>query len=340
MKPAQVDVAVLILFFNRPEPLSCLWEEIKKARPSKLLLYQDGPRNEKDMPGIMACREVVKDIDWDCEVHTNFQEKNLGCDPAEFLSEKWAFSIVEKCIIFDDDDVPSQSFFPFCKELLDRYEHDQRISMIAGSNYDEESKDVPYDYFFTSYSCINGWASWRRVIEQWDDENYSFLDNKYYMSQLKALSRQRLVNKNFLFACHSHRGQRKAFYETLLQAHMLLSSSLSIVPTRNLITNQGALPGSTHVVGTNQNLPKGYRKIFSMKKYDFEFPLKHPLYVIEDVKYKERINKLLLINHPFLKVLSSFEELFFSLRHGNFKYIGKSIKNRVNKIFGRYNSHY
>lgn len=78
MKPALVDVAVLILFFNRPEPLSQVFEQVKKARPSKLFLYQDGPRNEKDMPGILACREIVSAIDWECEVHQWFQEKKSG----------------------------------------------------------------------------------------------------------------------------------------------------------------------------------------------------------------------------------------------------------------------
>lgn len=53
--PSQVDVAVLILFFNRPEPLSAVFEQVRKARPSKLFLYQDGARGEKDMPGILAC---------------------------------------------------------------------------------------------------------------------------------------------------------------------------------------------------------------------------------------------------------------------------------------------
>ena len=164
--PALVDVAVLILFFNRPEPLSAVFEQVKKARPSKLFLYQDGPRGEKDMPGILACRKIVDEIDWECEVHQWYQEKNFGCDPSEYLSQKWAFSIVEKCIVLEDDDIPSLSFFPFCKELLDKYEHDTRISMITGINYDEISKDMPYDYFFATTFSISGWASWRRVIDK------------------------------------------------------------------------------------------------------------------------------------------------------------------------------
>ena len=33
-------------------------------------------------------------------------------------------------------------------------------------------------------------------------------------------------------------------------------------------------------------LPKGYRRIFTMKRYEVDFPLKHPRYVIENVAYK------------------------------------------------------
>ena len=142
MKNALVDVAVLILFFNRPNQLSQVFEQVKKARPSRLFLYQDGPRNEKDLPGIEACRKVVADIDWECEVHRLYQTRNYGCDPSEYISQKWAFSMADKCIVLEDDDVPSVSFFRFCKELLDKYENDTRISMIAGFNHEETTPDV------------------------------------------------------------------------------------------------------------------------------------------------------------------------------------------------------
>ena len=70
MKPFLVGVPVLILFFNRPQQLSQVFEQVRNARPSKLFLYQDGPRGEHDLPGIKACREVTDQIDWDCKVHT------------------------------------------------------------------------------------------------------------------------------------------------------------------------------------------------------------------------------------------------------------------------------
>ena len=50
MKPYLVDIPVLILFFNRPKQLGQVFEQVKKARPSRLFLYQDGPRSEQTCP--------------------------------------------------------------------------------------------------------------------------------------------------------------------------------------------------------------------------------------------------------------------------------------------------
>ena len=80
MQAAKNDISVLILFHARVDHFSQVWAEVKKARPSRLFLYQDGPReNSNDMEGIMACRELVKDrnVDWECEVHRLYQEKNF-----------------------------------------------------------------------------------------------------------------------------------------------------------------------------------------------------------------------------------------------------------------------
>jgi hypothetical protein len=120
-KEALLDVSVLLLFFNRPETFGKVFEAVRQARPARLFLYQDGARNEHDLPGIEACREIASHIDWECEVHHYYQERNFGCDPSEYISQRWAFSLTEKCIVLEDDAVPALSFFPFCKEMLDRY---------------------------------------------------------------------------------------------------------------------------------------------------------------------------------------------------------------------------
>lgn len=334
MKPALVDVSVLILFFNRPAQLAQVFEQVKKARPARLFLYQDGPRGEKDLPGIEACRQVVEDIDWECDVHRYYQEKNYGCDPSEYISQKWAFSLSDKCIVLEDDDVPSVSFFRFCKEMLDKYEHDTRISMIAGMNTEEVTEEIPYDYFFATTFSIWGWASWRRVIDQWD-EHYSFLDDEVNMRQLRNLIRTRRYRDDFLYMCRRHRENGKAYYETIFQAAIFLNSGLSIVPARNMINNLGATADSTHFAGSLHTMPRGYRRIFTMKRYEVDFPLKHPPYVIENTLYKEHVYRIMGWMHPWVKIGRSFEELCLNLRYGNFALIGQAIRKRVQKWLRR-----
>ena len=333
--PAKIDVAVLLLFFNRPESFGQVFAEVKKARPAKLFLYQDGPRGERDMAGIKACRDIAEDIDWECDVHRMYQEQNYGCDPSEYISQKWAFSIVDKCIVLEDDDVPSQSFFPFCKEMLDRYEHDERIVMVAGFNTDEVTPDVPDDYFFTTVFSIWGWASWRRVIDRWDGQ-YSFLDDDYNMHQLRQVVRERGYRKTMLQMCYDHRALGKEYYESIFWAAMMFNNGLAIMPTKNMINNLGVAAGaSTHYAGSLETLPKRLRHMFTMQRYDICFPLRHPRFVIENVDYLHRFYEINAYGHPWIKVKYSLEELCLNLRYGNFSFIGKALKNRVAKLLGK-----
>lgn len=334
MKPYKTDVAVLILFFNRPDHLSQVFAEVRKARPSRLFLYQDGPRGERDMPGIEACRRVVEQVDWDCEVHRKYQDRNYGCDPSEYISQKWAFSIVDKCIVLEDDDVPSQSFFTFCKEMLDRYEHDERIWMVAGFNSEEQLVNRQADYLFTSVFSIWGWASWRRVIDTWD-ETYRWLDEPETVKRVEDIVRQRRLCRDTLMACYDHRASGKAYYETIFWASMVLNSGLAVMPVRNMINNLGATDGSTHYTGSLQTMPHRLRRLFTMRRFELEGPLRHPAHVVEDVEFKEMVYRTYAYGHPLVKVGRSLEELWLNLRYGNYAHIAKSVANRWRKLTGR-----
>lgn len=41
---AQIDIAVLLIFFNRPSKIREVFNAVKNAKPSRLYLYQDGGR--------------------------------------------------------------------------------------------------------------------------------------------------------------------------------------------------------------------------------------------------------------------------------------------------------
>lgn len=333
MNESKVDISVLLIFYNRPDHFQKVFEVVKAAKPSRLFLYQDGPRSEKDLSGISACRKIAGEIDWDCEVHKLFQEKNVGCDPSEFIAQKWAFSITDKCVVLEDDDVPSLSFFAFCKEMLDKYENDERVVMISGFNPDEVSCDVPSDYFFTTFCSIWGWASWRRVIDKWDDK-YFFVEDAYSMRKLKELIKDRNYYSAIYDMIVDHSKQGKAYYESIFWAYMLLHNGLAIVPKRNMINNIGYEGETgTHYSGDLACMPKDLRTMFTMQRYELEWPLKHPKYIIDDVEYKNRILKRYAWNHPWIKMRHSLEEFWLNARYGNFSHIKKALKNRMHIIF-------
>lgn len=332
-KPAAlVDVAVLILFFNRPDNLEKVFEAVRQSRPSRLFLYQDGPRNEKDIPAIEACRKVVENIDWQCEVHRNYRKENSGCDPSGYNAQSWAFSLADKCVILEDDCVPSATFLSFCKEMLDRYENDNRIGMIAGFNPEEHTEDIQdASYFFTTNFSIWGWASWRRVHDEWD-ASYSFLDREETVGKLKNLERERKLRKDFLPMCRAHRASGKAFFETIFHSALLLNSQLSIVPKDNMVNNVGLTDNSTHYAGSLCTTPRGLRRIFTMKRHDI-CDIRHPREVMEHVAYRQRVYRIMAWGHPWIKMGRSVEELWLNIRHGQLKNILKALGNRLRIIF-------
>ena len=282
MKNWEIDVAVLCIFFARPEQFRQCFEQVKKARPRVLLLWQDGPRPGRadDIENIRKCREIAEDIDWDCEVHRNYHTENMGCDPSTFYSHKWAFSIVDKCIILEDDLVVSQSFFPFCKELLDRYENDTRVNRICGTNL-LGTYDIPYDYFYARTGNSWGWASWRRVAETWD-EHYEFLNDPYAMRCMEAAHPDLKAHRRWVGECETHQKEQVPYWEHIIGAASTMNNGLVIYPRVNLVQNVGVDKNSTHAPDDINLLPKSVQEYFKNTAQELQWPLRRPKYMIPD----------------------------------------------------------
>lgn len=311
MNKWKIDIAVLCIFFARPEQFEKSFETVRKARPRVLLLWQDGPREgrQDDIENIKKCREIAQNIDWECEVHTNYHDINMGCDPSTHLSHKWAFSIVDKCIILEDDVIPSQSFFPFCKELLDKYENDTRIDRICGQTLYGGIDDKRYSYFFCRAGSSIGWATWKRVADTWESD-YKFLNDEYFLDLAKKRYVHKSIEKSIINA-KNRKAQGIPYWEPIVGYRTLLNSGLVIYPTVNMIENVGASANATHAPKNIRQLPKEIQQVFITKAEEIEFPLNHPPYVIEDYNY---FNKRIRHLYPsFVRKLWRKIERFFRI---------------------------
>lgn len=332
MKESKIDIAVLLIFFARPEKIRQVFESVREARPSRLYLYQDGPRpgRQDDLENIKKCREYVSNIDWECEVHYKYQEQNYGCDPSEFIAQKWMFEKEEYGIILEDDDVPSQSFFPFCKEVLEKYKNDTRFGYVCGMNHLGKYGDLKDgSYFFSQSGSIWGWATWKHVVDAWD-EHYTWLDDE----RTKTLVNQnfsKAFNEVFVGASKRHRATGRAHYETILAGSIYLQNRLNIIPIVNMISNIGIGDNGTHAVNDIDLVPKGVRQILYMKTYELDFPLRHPKYVLEDKEYTKRVERIMGIGHPMVRTYRNFESLYYRFRKGGFKAIAAIVKKRMKR---------
>lgn len=299
MKPYEIDVPVALIFFNRPEPLREVFHAIKEARPSKLFLIQDGAREARpnDELNIKKCKDIVAEIDWECEVYRNYSETNLGCGMRIYSGISWCFEHVDRLCIIEDDCKPTKDYFKFCEDLLEKYKDDQRIDMISGMNNLETYDVTPYSYIFARTGSIWGWATWKRV---WDTVDYdlSFMEDEDAIRLIKNLIKPRRIANDLI-----KNGKKK--YDFLKTGGKLTSWSyqkgintylhhgLIIVPHKNLVTNIGLTDDSVHAVNSIKKIPKATQRLFYMKTYKLDFPLKHPKYIVQDVEFDRKLNKIM-----------------------------------------------
>ena len=171
---------VLFIIFNRPDTTIRVFDEIRKIKPSRLYVSADGPRlnKEGEFELCMETRKIIEGVDWPCEVYTNFSAKNLGCKQGVSSAITWFFNNVEEGIILEDDCLPELSFFSFCEELLSKYRNTDNIKLISADNFQFGKKFGEASYYFSSFPHIWGWATWRRVWQEYDLEMKTYPDFK------------------------------------------------------------------------------------------------------------------------------------------------------------------
>lgn len=336
LKSVKTDVPVAMIFFNRPEQLKKVFETVKNARPSKLFLIQDGPRpnNESDIENVKKCRKVFDDIDWECDVVKDFSDVNLGCGKRIFTGLNKCFEQVDRLIILEDDCVASESFFPFCKEMLEKYVDNDKVGMITGMNHLNTYNAVKSDYFFARVGSIAGWATWRRT---WDkvDFNMDFLDDEETVHILKGIDENDpVLGKVYSTACEKREtlknGGKLSSWSTQFGIAAILNYPLIIVPRMNLMTNIGLTAESANSVKSIKLVPHRMRPLYNLKLYEFDFPLKHPKYIVDDCEYDSLVNNFMRPPKA-IHFLNKVESVLLRIMYGDFKSLFAGLKRRLKR---------
>jgi hypothetical protein len=266
----QCPVAVLFLVFNRPHLADITFERIRAARPPRLYVHCDGAREsregERDL--VLESHKIIEKVDWPCEVFTLFRPENIGLRDALYGAISWFFEQEASGIIMEDDCLVDDTFFRFCSELLEQYADDSHVMHIGAWNIiEKDSQLLPSDYFWTKFSIVTAFATWRRAwslmdksmreLERYEKDGLikdflpSFLAQAYMLDKFKTTKEQR--NRSWAYSW---------FYS------ILINNGLCLLSSKNLVQNIG--------FGDNASNTNYRNAAAEIETKPMQFPLKHP----------------------------------------------------------------
>jgi len=263
-----VSTPIALIIFNRPHLAEQVFAAIAAVKPSKLFVIADGPRFAEESDKCKKARSIVDRVDWNCEVQTNFSEENLGCRDRVVSGINWVFSKAEDAIVLEDDCVPHPSFFHYCETLLQHYRNDDRIMEIGGANYQNGQIRSSRSYYFSKYSHLHGWATWRRAW-QYFDKNIQFWPALKKSPQWATLSGD-AGERKYWTATYDRifEGKITTVWDYQWQLMRWARGGLVTVPRVNLVSNIGYGPGATHTIWADD-------KCASLPTYDLG-EISHP----------------------------------------------------------------
>lgn len=282
------DVPILIIAYNRADRLQEVVNALRPCRPRRIFLSVDGPRagDNADRDKVLATQEVVRHIDWDAEVRSNFQPVNLGCGLGVSTGISWFFDQVNEGIILEDDVVPGLDFLSFCADLLERYRDDDRVFSISGCNFAPSGAVSQRDasYRFSGITHVWGWATWRR---SWDLYRYSMAD---WRSRLRRKQRWDAMGADvpgYVYWTAVFDWMRFGHIDTWdyqLSLAQMANGGLTATSNTNLTENIGFCGDSTH---TNYTPP------YVRPSEPLDWPLSHPA-VERDLQADRWVRKQIL----------------------------------------------
>lgn len=238
----EVFIPILIIAFNRPEITKQTFSYIQAARPKKLYIAVDGPRDEVKGEACLVkkVKKILQNIDWECQTYYKYNETNEGAELTVSSAISWVFEKEEYAIILEDDIIAPLSFLKFAQELLIRYKDDHRVGIISGNNFTPIHLSDESDYFFAKYAHSWGWATWKRTWECFD-LNVKIHNDHLHNSFLKKISNSKKEARFYKkrFETIKRNGPGNNTWDVVANYILRKQNKINIIPRVNLTSNIG-----------------------------------------------------------------------------------------------------
>ena len=269
------QVPILLINFNRPRHTQRIVDALRPLKPSMLYVAIDGPRSDRpeDKGLVQQVAAVINNqINWPCEVRKLVRAENLGCREGVSSAISWFFNSENEGIILEDDCLPKEVFFAFCKDLLERHRNDDRVMHITGFNRFPERRPVQ-SYFFSKNPGVWGWASWRRAWRLYD-KDLGLLEDAIQSGRILAMYPNPVERMYKLKKLRQIKSNNLDTWDYQWEFSIRVHNGLAIKPNKNLIQNIGLDSEATH---TSNKEFLGKAPVSAL-----EFPLEPPKSLRQD----------------------------------------------------------
>lgn len=293
------NIPVVLFTFKRSNTVERILKVFKEVGVSKLYLFSDYGRNEEEKVLVEQTRkEILEMIDWDCTVIKKFATENKGVFNSIAMGAKEVFEVEDKAIFLEDDNLPEISFFRYCESMLNKYENNDDVLWICGTNYESKSEYLDTDYIFTRHMLPCGWASWAHKFNKYYLTSFEILNDKNNIKKIKKAYEYKWLYSQQIrnFKMEKYREDHNRRFLSW-DFHMAMSlryfNKYGIAPKYNQIRNIGVDIHSTH--GGNSMKKPNTAKFCEIPTYELPEVLKGPEKVKINERWEKNITKIVLV---------------------------------------------
>ena len=304
------DASALIIAFLRTRNVIELLECCARNGVSKVYLAIDGPRNNEELKIQNSLIHDAKTISLLRKIDLTLwhRSENLGVAVGCISAIDWFFQFEKKGIILEDDLELSDQFFKFTNDNLTKYELNQNIWMISGTQFfpiSEENLDNEY----SNYPVFWGWATWSykwakmREAYYFEFINYGFLPN-----------RKNLLRNYWKIGAKRCRLGIIDTWDIPVAALMWGKNKLCLLPRSNLVTNIGSDSVAVHT--KKSEWPLHMKKYEDVSTFIKDGDNSIALAEVYNYKLENYVFKLKSYNF-FLPIYAPLVDFFRKTKHKN-----------------------
>lgn len=230
---------IALFVYNRPEHTRRTISHLQKnllADESRLIIFSDAAKSEKDKDLVDKTRELIKTVDGFKSIRIVERPQNMGLaesiiDGVSQLTEEYG-----KVIVFEDDLLTSPYTLKYFNQALKRYQEEDKVMQIGGYMFPlQDAEQLPNTFFFRATSSW-GWATWKRAWDKFEPD-IDKLSKRFDRQKIKDFSIDGKMNYWNQFM--DFKNKKNNSWAIRWYASIFLNNGLVLYPAKSLVENIG-----------------------------------------------------------------------------------------------------